>query len=136
MNHRPLLPGMRGALRNVPRPIDEEDTTRSSTLSVEEAQRIILEALAAGPLSGWKVRDATHLSLTRVNLELSHLRKAGRIHLQGTGTRNWAYHLGPKTPRPVVPARSGPTFASGRPRLGPLPRPLLERYADMFGRKA
>lgn len=106
---------------------DDEGDTNAARLSSAELQALLLEQLALGPKTKWKLRDALHCNEARVLAELKLMKKLKLVKVIGKtlDLRQWAL-IGwqgkdePARPIPVTRVR------------GRYPRPLEERYADLF----
>jgi len=111
-----------------------DQPTRGDRIRPDRLTRLILARLAAdGPLQKWELNDRLQISEARILKELKALRKAGAVKVVGTALdhRQWAlasYVVPPRKP----PQHGRPVEAKAERPAGRYPRPLAERYADVF----
>ena len=103
------------------------DRAAGDLLDSPEVQRRILQVLTVAPLKKWQIRDALTINERRLTRELQDLKRQQKVHLRGNGSSTWTWYAG-EPPRLTLKRRKQPP----RRKPGQLPRPLRERYADLF----
>ncbi len=103
------------------------DPAAGDLLSSEEVQRRILQVLTVAARKKWQIRDALTINEKRLTRELQALKIQKRVYLRGNGSSTWTWVAGQPPQLTLKRRRQEP-----RRKPGQLPRPLRERYADLF----